>query len=509
MDKRYPAGRWAILVALAFSLALFSCGDNHDDDDPLDQQPTGDDDTDQPGDDDDQPVPPSPAEPWDTFVEPWPQDTIEELYHDETPEPGLMRLKAQEYDAWHEQHHQPFYGSTVGVFFTDANRTQVRNYFDFGDSSLWTGTYLASQALRYGTTGDPQAKANAIRIAKVLSGHLHITGRQGFIARYRGPQDLRVMPSNCADDCHQVNEGEFGGDFWYGDTSRDQYTGWIFGMLMAYDLIDDEPTREMISADVEEVLDELIRSEWVIIDVDGRRTGPSPTVLTTQQLTWSLIGYHLTGKGAYKRMVQHWILDEHRKHHRLSAFNFFNRYNQYFGNNLGHEMFYCLLRLGKAYLNEPDYLFFREMFDTTQHSFARLSHNAFFNGVHMSQGIYTPADDDPYQTQLLEDLSDFRPAPNYTYAVQPPDAELDPISIILSDILAQYPILEEMLGGIEPQAIEAYPVYFQCSTDYLWQRNPFRINCSYKEDLTKVQPGVDYLTAYWLASYYQFISKDL
>ena len=149
------------------------------------------------------------------------------------------------------------------------------------------------------------------------------------------------------------------------------------------------------------------------------------------------------------------------------------------------------------------------MFDTQQHTFMRLAHNAFFTTIHMSQGIYTPSPpDDPYQEQLEQDITDFRPAPNYQYSTTPPPAELDPFSVWLHEFLQSHPLLQQIFGDISPQALYAFPVPYQCSTDFLWQRNPFALYCGEQEMPRKVQPGVDYLIAYWMASYHKFLTKD-
>ena len=493
-----------IILAALLAILVFSCStksshseadDDTDDDAQTDDDAAADDDT----------LP-------DDYVAPWPQSNVEVADYDESLEPGPLRLKAEAYDAWHERWHRPYYGSSLEVLFTDDTRTEVQVYGGSGDSCIWTGTHLVSQAFRYHITRDPQAKANAITVVHALDGHLHITGRPGFIARYRGPQDPKVMPSNCAEDvdyCHIVNDGPYAGDFWKGDTSRDQYTGWFFGMCTAYDLVDDEDMRDMIRSDVAEVLDELINNGWWIVDIDGEHTGPAPKIIPVQQLNWSLIGYHVTGEERFKEQVQNWIRNDKRSVLEASCINFMNRYAQYYGNNLGHQNFYSLLRLAKVYLSKNDYEFLRTLFDTQQHTFTRLSHNAFYNAIHMSQGKYTPyPGNDEYQFQLKQDLTDFRPAPNYQYAMAPPPSEIDQVSVWLYDLWQQYPILADIFGDVDVQAKNAYRVIYQCSTGFLWQRNPFAISCGATEMPRMVNPGVDYLVAYWMASYHKLLKKD-
>ncbi|MDP8221798.1 MAG: hypothetical protein P9L99_00440 [Candidatus Lernaella stagnicola] len=515
--------RVLLLILLLCLIGLAACGDDDDDDnndtavdDDDDDDDNDDDDNDDDDDDNDDDNDDDDTTFDDLYLAPWPQENIEPADYDETVPAGDGRLKAEAYDEFHLDWHQPYYGSTVGtVRFTDETRAEVLYYGDFGDSCIWTGTYVVSQSLRYHVTGDAQAKTNAIRAVTSLDRHLHVTGRPGFIARYVATRDEYMYNFYGGDEwcdadenCHHVETGAFTGDWWDGNTSRDQYTGWFFAMATAYDLIDDQPTREMIRDDVTEVLDELISTNWWITDVDGRPTTRAPNVLSTQQLTWSLIGYHLTGEARFKAEVENWIADDKRLALRLGNITFMNRYGQYYGNNLGHQNFYSLLRLAQAYFGPEDMDFFRGLFDSQIHSFTRLSHNAFFNGIHMGQGIYEPdPGDDPYQDQLELDLTDFRDAPNWVYFVDPPDNELDPVSVFLDDLMTQFPFLAEIMGNVDPQSLEAHPVLEQCSTDFLWQRNPFRIEPCGSDDPSVTRPGVDYLVAYWLASYHKFIDK--
>jgi hypothetical protein len=229
------------------------------------------------------------------------------------------------------------------------------------------------------------------------------------------------------------------------------------------------------------------------------------------QISWLLIAYHMTGDELFKGELQNWLLDRKRRAIQLATINFMNRYAQYYGNNLGHTNWYTLLRLAKVYFGDEDYAWFQSHFDTNEHSFTRLSHNAWFNGIYMSQGPYEPsAAKDPYYAQLVEDLTDFRPAPNVEYSL--PDRTgyvIDPISVMLDDLMTRFPWLEELMGDVDPQAKYAFVVQQQCTTDFLWQRSPFRIEECGSDYPAHVNPGVDYLVAYWLATYHKFITKDM
>ncbi|MCZ7587169.1 MAG: hypothetical protein M5R36_29615 [Deltaproteobacteria bacterium] len=465
---------------------------------------TGDDDT---GDDDTEPLP-------DDYVAPWPQTNIESHPYDETPAAGPLRGKAREYDQWHRDNAQPDYGGNVHAYFTDATYQTILNYHGFGDSCEWTGTYAGAQAMRYHATGDPVAKDNVIRMIDALIGYLYVTDTPGFIARYWAPQTSLIYGGDAwcdaRDRCHHVESGEYNGDFWYGETSRDMYTGWFFGMAMAYDLVDDDAMRAKIRTAVSDVLDALIDHQWWIIDEGGEPTDAAPQVLAPFQLAWTLIGYHITGNEDYADAMRRWLRDESHWMMRLQCISIMNRYAQYFGNNLSHVNWFNILRLGKVYFSPEDNAFFQEVFDTQVHGFTRLSHNPWFTGIYMSTDLYTPAKDDAFLDQLTEDLTDFRDPPLYEYHL---DARTgwtpDPLSVFLHDLQTQYPWLIDIMGTWDVQARDPFPVDEQCPAGFMFQWNPFQVEACGTEDLTKVHSGHDYLAAYWMASYLGYVTKDM
>ncbi len=454
----------------------------------------------------------------DDYVAPWPQNTVEPGGYDETPDAGPLRARAEGHDAWHRDWHQPYYGGRAAVFFTDTTYTTVQQYGGWGDSTFFTGIYLGSQAMRYHVTGDPVAKDNAVRMVSALSGHLHVTGMPGYIARYRAPQTALPYQGDAWCDeqerCFHLEDGPFAGDFWWGSTSRDQFIGWMFGMTTAYDMVDDEPMREIIRADMLEVVGRLIENDWVIIAQDGNPSGTAPIVLPMTQLSFCVQAYHVTGDEGILVELKKRLFDIQRAVHQISApFNVFNRYDQYFGNNLAHLQMFQLLRLGRHYFSEADHAWYMQHFNDAIHTFTRLSHNAWFNSVFMSQGGWTPAEvDDPYLAQFLGDLTDFPDAPNFrTFQPErdPATYVMDPVSQELVDLAEQFPFLEELLGfRFKLQALEAFPVPLQCPDHFLWERNPFRIYACSQDEPRDVAPGADYLIAYWTACYHRIIGKD-
>jgi hypothetical protein len=423
-----------------------------------------------------------------------------------------LRKKAIAYDDWHLTWHQPDYGGTVEAIFTDDTLTEPFFYEGWGDSTFHTALYMGSQAFRYYVTGEAEAKANAIKMVNVLSTHLHITGTQGYLARYWAPQTSLIYQvygmgqpfdqwCNGHWMCHAVDSGPYAGDFWWGETSNDHYSGYFFGMVAAYDHIDDEGTRAIIREDVTDILYAFLDNHWFIITDDGTASGVAGKVWPYQSLTWLLAGYHITGDDRIKQALQVFLKDENHYRVNLMRNNSFFQYYQYFGNNLLHLNWYVILRLGQAYFSPADFSFYRTFFNESVHTYTRLSHNPWYNSVFMSQGGWAGeiSFDDPYYGQLVNDLEDFRNAPNRTYFLPKRTGyPIDPVSKIFA-----------RLGITGEMSTVPLPIREQCSTDFLWQRNPYELETCGAPLPQHVQPGVDYLLAYWIATYHKYVGKGM
>ncbi len=428
-------------------------------------------------------------------------------------DPGPLRQKAMAHDLWLEQWHTPNYGSHLHVHFTDETHTEVDTYHGHGDSCIWTGTYITSQALRYRTTGDPQARANVIRSIYALTRHLNVTGRDGFIARYVGPADdpgHRTEVARCGveENHHLVTEGPYAGDFWVGNTSRDQYTGWFMGMAWAYDTVDDPEMRAQIASNVTRVLDRLIADNWDIIDVDGERTTKAPDVLPPMQMAWSLIGHHITGEQRFFDVFDDWSAPEKQTILLFNNIAIINRYAQHYGLNLAHENFLNLLRLSRPY--EETHSFLQEIFNDQTHQVVDLQHNPWYTAVFLAEGGLTdPALRRKHKEQIIQDLTDFPAVPKIKYGMVPPEAELDPLSVTLYELQQEFPFLADIMGRVNLQALEAYPVKYQCSSGFIFQRNMWATSCGQTVDVPSyVNSGHDFLAAYWLASAYGVLEES-
>ena len=410
---------------------------------------------------------------------------------------GELADKAEHYGSWTPTWHRLGYGAIAETFFTDEGLTEVDRFGGRGDATMWTGTYLASQAVRYMATGDPEAHGEILSTIETLHHHLHVTGKCGFIARYRGP-DAFPFNEGCPDDehCYQA-QGAYEGDIFMTNTSRDQYIGWFFGMATAFDAIDDVEIRAMIAEDVTEIVDAMIAQHWWIYDLDGAHTTAGPNVMPIMRTTWCLAAAHITGEERFWAAYEELADPSMHMIHRLGNISFMNKYTQHYGNNLGHTNMFTLMRLARDHDLTEDYTFWRELFLGQNHRAMHLVHNAWFELVHWS---VLDEPDEEMRRAVIDDLTLFRDAPNVRIQVDPPCTPLDSFSVWMDGFQDENPWIRDLIGDVDPQAKEPYPVDQQCPSDFLWQRNMWAFECG-SANLMRVYPGTDYLLAYWMARY--------
>jgi hypothetical protein len=243
----------------------------------------------------------------------------------EPVDPDLQQ-KADLYQVNLNANHRPGLGAVLTVEYADDARTTPACYHYQGDSTIWTGMYLGSQSIRYFVTQDPDAKAQIIDTVRYLHDAMLITQTPGYLSRFAGPDE----PVFSCDKGPERIEGygDWAGYYWYDETSRDQYSGWIWGMTWAYDVIDDEPTKETIRTDMRAVMDMLEANSWHITDQNGEWTGNGAHWIgPMKRVAWTVMAAHVLDEPHY------WdLLDEvYATQKRLLWFDTWSFYNRYSG----------------------------------------------------------------------------------------------------------------------------------------------------------------------------------
>ncbi len=155
---------------------------------------------------------------------------------------GPLLEKARAFDKALEEEHTP-----QGMVFNLLPGTDGKSLRPVGggDSTIWTGAYIAAQCFRFRVTKEPAALAN---IEKGLWAfhHLHaMTGSPGFLGRCFGPREWfgnapGMLPGT----------GTYSTFLFHPDTSRDQYTGIFLAYTLAWPLIRNPELRKVVREDV-------------------------------------------------------------------------------------------------------------------------------------------------------------------------------------------------------------------------------------------------------------------
>jgi hypothetical protein len=220
--------------------------------------------------------------------------------------------KAEFYLAEIDRHHRYTSLGYVSWAYMDApgaKSTAAARYTD--NDGHYTGKYLAAVSLGYGATKDPKLRADAKSAFQALAFLSHVTeggthpAPKGFIARtvqavsepdpnldFDHSYDLR---RNKADSLWKLIQprwpvDETGEWYWKCDSSSDELDGHFFGYGTYYDHVcESEEEKEEVRVVVRRIADHLREHNWCQVDHDGlpTRWGDfSPEKLNQNQFWW-------------------------------------------------------------------------------------------------------------------------------------------------------------------------------------------------------------------------------
>jgi len=211
---------------------------------------------------------------------------------------GSLHDRARDYAMWLRLKGLSF-GGVGDIRYSDppAYTTQV-SAGGLGDSAIWTGTYLAAEALRLKATGSAKARANVKSLVETLHLWFNVSGDPGRLARFVAPSDAPhpwvLGDLDCANTRVHCDQDFQGTDYDYiGHISRDQYQGVMLGYALAYEALGpaDEETRALIRDDVVELVTELMTERSVPMKITYNGTEIPPfnatmrfVVLSTNEL---------------------------------------------------------------------------------------------------------------------------------------------------------------------------------------------------------------------------------
>lgn len=213
------------------------------------------------------------------------------------------------------------YGLVSELRLTRPGEPASQEMIDTDNDGTWNNYYMASQALRFGATGEEEAHAHAWETFAALERLESINPIGGFPSRTFERQGFR---NSDPERWHVVGDGLWE---WKAHTSSDEITAHAFGSAVLYECAARTPAeRARIAAFIGKITDHIIKNNLYLIDVDGQPTlwarwNPEyvnwfPHTIGDRKLNSAEIvallqfAYAITGKQAYKEKAYE-LIEKH------------------------------------------------------------------------------------------------------------------------------------------------------------------------------------------------------
>jgi len=359
------------------------------------------------------------------------------------------------------------YNQVLDPMFAQIGSQQIADYTRCGDAALWTGLYLAAESFRYQVTQSSNALQNVKAAFAGLQGLVDVTGNN-LLARCMVPIDSPYAQSISSQEAaNGIHTNTSAGWIWIGNTSRDEYCGALFGLTVAYDLVNDSDLKSRMSALITRMIEFVQTHNWSVQMPDG--SSSTSFLLRPDQIeTLLAIGRHVN--------PDHFSGIGYETQRQLFAASVpvpialdTTSDDSYFKFNLDYINLYNLVRI-EASVEKSIY---KTAYDRLRdHTAAH--QNAFFNVIDLALNGSSSARD--AQTMALLDTWLLRPRRDFTV-----------------DVSKNVPVCGS-------QACSPVPVELRPNTDFLWQRSPFAVT---GYGFARIETaGIDYILPYWMARYY-------
>lgn len=364
-----------------------------------------------------------------------------------------------------EARHLPF-GTVIDPVYAGPTSDQIVRYTRCGDSALWTGHYLAAEAFRYNVTGDAGALANVKQAIAGIQSLVDVTGTD-LLARCvvpaASPYAAAVESEEAPNGIHANNAA---GLVWVGNTSRDEYSGVMFGLVLAYDLVNDAGVQSASARLITRMINFLEQHAWTVAMPDGSLS-TTFVIRPDEMLTLLEIGRHVNPNQFAGTFDTESLL--------LTAGVLIpvgvdvSSNSSYFKFNLDYINFYNLVRLAGRSAPQA----FAQGYQVLRAATAG-HQNAFFNMI--DRALNGPNGQRDDETVAL--LAQWLERPRRDFFVN----------------------LQTSVPVCGSEACRPVPVPLRPPTDFLWQRDPFQLWGGGTGTIENA--GIDYILPYWMARYY-------
>jgi len=184
-------------------------------------------------------------------------------------EAATLESKARYYQDKIRQRHIR-YGLCSELYLSVAGDPGSAQMIDTDNDGSWNNYYMASQAFRFGATGDQEARRHAWETFAAFERMLEITGTNGFMAR---TLERRGFKYSDTDRWRDPADPKDSGWEWKGHTSSDELIAHTFGAAVLWECAaktDAEKSR--IATFIDKIMSHILRNNYYYVDVDGRPT---------------------------------------------------------------------------------------------------------------------------------------------------------------------------------------------------------------------------------------------
>ena len=399
-----------------------------------------------------------------------------------------------------QRNHIPHNNVFPAIFDQPDVGGKVIGYRHFGDSALWTGGYLVSEAYRYDLTGDPRALSGA-RVATEGLGLLsRVVGApyEGLLSRaalpvsspYHGSLAVKHAPIYFTGVVNGVTYGAAG------QTSRDSYCGTFAGLGQAYHRV------PQLRGEVTDVVDRLVGylddHGWMVYQAAQQPNNPTGQGMSVSFVTAPQAVLAIATVAKRVNPARWSAL--HASYADLADILWFSvwassqevHHIEYFGFNLGHIELMSLLEF------ETDPARYRSYLQVLRvlHETVGEHQNAWFDAV---RALGFPGERAALGPRVRAELELWTQRPRRGFTVQ---NSLDPSIATTTYTLPVANVTGTLVAPssapAQPTTVAVYPVPIpkRPSRAFLWSGRPFKLDGAV--DPYEQHPGIDLLLPYWL-----------
>jgi len=390
---------------------------------------------------------------------------------------AFRQTLAQKQALYDEQMPSRFLNGAGMLVAHDTAKTPPAAWVPSGDSMLWTGVYLASQAMRYLETKEPIALQNMLKGLDAQFLCYDIVGQSGQFARtvreHVDPVGSWVQGT-----------GAYAAWDWMPGCNNDMLQGYYVGFTWANMVLKDLPGHDARKAKMAAILDALVQDN---ADAGDKKLNEFKADYLLYWLTKDL-KYKLAVETLWTG-VKYWLVDQGNGP--LWQYGT----SDWSGNHLiiqGLLVPYVVSsQLNDNHTDELSQGLRKSL------ELMRDTRLGLFQLIGASLGGFNPAPPELEDNRWV--LREF-PAPKVRHAIDK--------RIHSSFCMSPFPSLpwkNDWTTGDRFASLNGYPLFEKVPDVFAWKQGPFE----FRDYLsTEEEPGTDFLFAYWFGRYYGFIQPD-